>query len=425
MGEIRYRPFAEQARFHRARSKARIRGAFAGKRGGKTEAGAVESIVFAEQKIGYVPSPIDPYLGAIIAPTNSMLRRLSLQKLKAYAGNMIVEHRESHGEIDWHNGTRLLAISADNPQRLEGIKANFVWIDEVFQVSEFLFLEALARVSDTEGQVFCTGSLGVNFNNPKAHWAYKYFKENPLDGSLCFEWPTAANPYFPKNEITRLRNTLDPRTFRQMFELDWSVPGSALVYEEFDDANLCRGYVYNPALPTYVVIDWGWNHPMACLFIQHDPILNKVIVFDEIVKSKLKIEALYNQIMAKGYNIRQWICDIAGNQEREQTGISNVEWFKGKGIKFYYRQSAVAKGISIVRSFIRNGKGEAKLVIDEVRCPKTVDCLKNYSYPEKDGVIISEDPLKKDDDPADALRYYFVNKHDTLLVPNEVQLIPR
>jgi len=126
MSVIRYKPHPFQRKFHR--SKARIRLAAASKRAGKTEAGAIESIIHAEQRPGYVDNGIDPYLGVVIAPTTDMLRRLSLQKLKAYGVSMIVDHHETHGEITWHNGSKILAISADNPQRLEGVKASWVWL---------------------------------------------------------------------------------------------------------------------------------------------------------------------------------------------------------------------------------------------------------------------------------------------------------
>jgi len=420
---VEFNPFDKQEDF--MLSQARVRGAFAGKRGGKTEVGAVESIVHAETKRGYKHSEIDPYIGVVISPTSDMLRRLSLQKLTAYAKGMITNHHETHQELDWHNGTKIYGISADKPQRLEGIKANFIWLDEVFQMSEQIFLEALARVSDTQGFVWCTGSLGTQYTNPKAHWVYKRFKETPLEGSECFEWTTSDNPHYPREEIERLKDTLDPRTYRQMFEIDWSVPGTALVYDEFDEANIISGYTYNPKLRTYCVIDWGWTHPMACLFIQYDPIKDTVYCFDEIIKSKMKVEQLYNLIQNKPYRIDEWICDIAGNQEREQTGISNVEWFRGRGISFKYRTSAITHGVSIIRSYIKNTKGICRFFIDNVRCPKTIDNFYNYSYPEKAGIVTSENPLKVNDDAVDAARYYFVLKHDNLLEKNPVQMIKR
>lgn len=413
-----YRAFDKQIPFHR--SHAWQRGLFAGKRGGKTEAGAVEAIVHAENKVGWKPNPIDPPIGVIIAPTGDMLRRLSLKKFLAYAAPFKPQHHKTHQEITWPNGHLVYGISAEKPQRLEGLKANWIWIDEVFQVSEQLYLEAVARVSDTEGRLWCTGSLGTQYTNPKAHWAYKHFKQSPMPGTEVFEWTTADNPFFPRERLALMRDTMDPRTYRQMFTIDWDVPGTALVYDQLDAANIMRGYKYRPDLETFIVIDWGWAHNMAVLFIQYDPKADVVYVFDEIVGPKIKLEDLWTRIQAKitrwgaTGRVTGWFCDIAGNQEREQTGRSNVAWFKlpPRNITIKYRTSAVTHGVTLVRGYVRNGIGQARLFIDEVACPKTLDCLKNYSYPEKNGVILNENPLKKDDDPADALRYFFVNRLD-------------
>lgn len=423
MSDIVYRPHKFQQRFHQ--SKARIRGLASGRRAGKTNAGAVEFLMCLDEKRGYKPNGIDPYIGVMIAPTVEMLKRLNVKMLMAYGSHMIESYNQTSGEMKFYNGALIYCISADRPQRLEGIKANVIWLDEWQWASEQVFLESMARVSDTQGFLICTGSLGTTFTNPKTHWFYKNFKEKPIEGSECFEFSTADNPYFPREELERLKDTLDPRTYRQMFEIDWSVPGTALVYDEFDDGNIIRGYVYNPKLPTYVSIDWGWSHPMAALFIQYDRANDKIYVFDEIVKSKMKLETLYNQIMSKPYHITEWICDIAGSQEREQTGISNIEFFKTKGIKFRFRTANILPTIAIVRSYIRNSKGISRLFVDENRCPKLIDNLRNYSYPQKDGVITNENPIKDQDDCVDSLRYYMMNMHDSTLRENPVQMIKR
>lgn len=422
MPDIVYQPHKFQQSFHL--SKARIRGAFSGRRGGKTNAGAVETLIHAEQKRGYKENDIDPYLGVVIAPTNDMLKRLSIKMVLAYGKGMIKNHNLSSNEITFHNGSVLYGISADKPQRLEGVKANFIWMDEVFQMDEQIFLEAMARVSDTQGFIVCTGSLGTQYKNPKNHWVFQRFKERPLEGSECFEWTTSQNPYFPKQELDRLKDTLDPRTFRQMFELDWSVSGDALVYDDFSEINEGRG-LYNPKLPVTVSIDWGWTHPMACIFFQHDRSTGRINAIDEIVQSKLNIEELYRRILSKPYSIESWVCDIAGNQEREQTGKSNIAWFRERGIEFRYRSTKVQYGLQIVRSFIKNAKGVSRFFVDSVTCPKLLDNIKNYSYPQKNGLIVDENPVKENDDAVDAMRYYFVNKHDPSAVSQPVQLIPR
>lgn len=253
--EIVFRPFLKQQEF--LQSGARLKGAFAGKRGGKTEIGAIQSIIYQEQKLDYNANGIDPYLGVIIAPTIDMLRRLSLKKFIAYAHPFIKNYNKTTHEITWHDDSLIYGLSADRPERIEGIKANWVWCDEVFQMNEQLFLEVRARTSDTLGNIICTGSLGVNFVNPKLHWAYRYFKEKPSEGVSVFEWKTSDNPYFPKDEIESLKNTLDPQTFRAMFKINWNTIPRSAVYHQFDNDNVLSNYSYNPELKTYVAIDWG------------------------------------------------------------------------------------------------------------------------------------------------------------------------
>jgi hypothetical protein len=406
-----YRAFNQQIAFHT--SPKRFRLLAAGKRGGKTESGAVEAIIHTEQQRGYKHNGVDPFLGIIIAPTTDMLRRLSLKKFLAYAKPFKHKHYKSNLETEWHNDTLIYGISADKPQRLEGQKANFIWMDEVFQMDRQIYLEAQARVADNQGSIWCTGSLGVQYANPRQHWVWDEFKKKENPDNAVFEWGTVDNPYFPRKEIERLKATLDPQTFRQMYELSWDVPGTALVYQDFNEANVLRTYTYNPNLETYVAIDWGWAHYLACLFFQYDPRTDRVYLFDEIVQNKLLLEELWSRIKNKGYKIKDYYCDIAGNQEREQTGISNINWFKTHAnVHFRYRSTAIQYGIPIVRSYIKNGLGQRRLYIDESMCPKSLDGMKTYSYPEKNGVIMNENPVKKDDDCVDALRYLFVNRLD-------------
>lgn len=406
--QTEFNPFPIQYNF--VMDSHRITGAFAGKRGGKTEGGAIKAIKLQEEKPGWIPNGIDPYLGIIIAPTYDMLRRLSLLKFTSYAKTAIKRHNRSLQELTWHDDSIIYGLSGENPKRIEGIKANWIWLDEVFQLSEQLFLECRARIADSKGYLFCTGSLGVQYVNPKQHWAYKYFKLNPDENTKCYEWPTALNPYFPQDELETLKNTLDPVTYRQMFEICWDVSPVNAVYSQFDEANIIRSYNYNPNLETFIAIDWGFAHPMACLYFQYDRVKDIVYLFDEIVMSGLTLDKLWSIMQSKPYTIQGYCCDIAGNQEREQTAISNIRWFKEKhNIHFKAGRYSVLPSISFVRSYIKNGLGQGRFLVDEIRCPKSLDSIKQYKYPVKNGIISNENPEKLLDDPCDAVRYFFMN----------------
>jgi hypothetical protein len=414
MNDIRFRPFKQQWKL--LSSPHRFILAAAAKRGGKSECGAVKVIKWQETKPNSIKTwnHIDPYLGVIAAPTHEMLRDLSWKKFLAYAKPFIKKDWKTPLTVEWHDGSEIRGVSADKPERLEGKKVHWAWIDEVFQVSEQFYLEMQARTADTLGYILATGSLGIQYVNPKYHWAYKTFKLSKDPNVFCIEWTTKDNPHFPKDEIERLRATLDDRTFKAMFEIEWDTIAKNAVYSDWSDENElpCE---YNPELPLYISIDWGWAHPMACLFIQYDPRSDHVYVIDEIIESGLKLEHLWYRIKEKGYQITDWCCDIAGNQEREQTGYSNIAWFEQQwekeklNFEFRCTASRIQYGVSLVRRYIRTATGDKKLFINPEKCPLLLDSIKNYRYPEREGIILNENPVKENDDGNDSLRYFFVN----------------
>lgn len=446
MNDLVFNPFGKQKDvIAAALSGKRFIGAFAGKRGGKTEVGAVISGMLQDLKPNYTSNGIDPYLGIICAPTYDMLRRLSWKKFMAYWKPFTRHDTKSPMLIEWHDHSPdnrseslVYGISADKPERLEGNKANWIWIDEVFQTTEQFFLECIARVADTNGFVICTGSLGVQFVNPKQHWAYKYFKEMKDDEFACFEWSTADNPHFSDLEIVKLKKRLDEKTFKQMFTITWDITPKSAVYSDWDSNNEIEGYTFNPDWPLYVCIDWGYAHPMSCGFYQYDSSKEHIYKFKEIFGSRITLDALYKEIASMPFiktvknsridtiegnrtiveydhivNIDKWVCDIAGNQERELIGKSNIKYFKHNwGVEFKKKKSGILHGVSVLRSFIRNGVGERRFFVDKIGCPETINGVKRYRFPEKDGIIQNENPIKIDDDSMDETRYLFVNLFD-------------
>lgn len=419
--DITFKPFKQQKEF--LKDKHRVRCLFAAKRGGKSEAAYLDTIMKADSQPNYEGGK-DPYLMAIVAPTQDMLTRLVWPKFKMFAGHMCKRFVNKPDVFEFENGSIVYGISAEKINRMEGLKLYHIHLTEAFQMKQVALLESMARTTDTKGTITIDGSLGPQLINPKQHWLYRMFKDKIYPDAKIWEWATVDNPYVDKEEIERQRNFLDPVTFRSMYEINWDTIPTNAVYDSFSDDNVMETYTYNPKLPTYVAIDWGWAHPMACGFFQVDNSTNTVYLFDEIISSKLKIEQLHKKILAKPYRINGWCCDVAGNQEREQSGISNINWFKTKNIHMKHRRTAVTYGIPILRSYIRNGKDEVKFYISK-QCVKSIDGMRQYRYKEKDGIILNENPLKENDDAVDMIRYFFVNYMDKNLSPSGVRMIAR
>lgn len=407
---MEFNPFRIQQEF--LLDKSRVRCLFAAKRAGKSEVAYVDDIIKGVKQPGFIDNGRDPYLMALVAPTQDMLTRLVWPKFRQFAGHLEKRFVQKPDTFEFKNGSVLYGISAEKINRMEGLKLYHVHLTEAFQMKRQVLLEAMARTTDTKGSIVIDGSLGPQLINPKLHWLYQMFKEDEFPDSKVWEWATVDNPYIDKEEIERQKNFLDPVTFRSMYEICWDTIPTNAVYSNFSDDNIMETYTYNDRLPTYVCVDWGWAHPMAVGWFQYDEKKDTVYLFDEIVKSNMTVQQLYAKIKAKPYRVDAYYCDIAGTQEREQTGLSNVKWFRNHGIHFKYRSKAINYGIPIVRSYIQNSVGKKRFYVAQ-QCKKCIDGLKQYRYPEKDGMITRDLPLKENDDAVDMIRYFFHNRLDS------------
>jgi hypothetical protein len=191
-----------------------------------------------------------------------------------------------------------------------------------------------------------------------------------------------------------------------------------IVFAEFDPAVHVRPVDYDPNLPLYRTLDFGFVNPFVCLWIQtdHD---GTVRVIDEYVRSRATIDVHAAQLKARTpcpeEQVAATFCDPAGAGQSDITGTSTVRELRTLGIATRYRRSGILEGIELIRRVIRSGDGRSSLVISP-RCPRLIEALQCYHYPDTGRTLAGELPFKDGvyDHPIDALRYFFINcKHDS------------
>jgi len=414
---MEFTPFDKQQEV--LQSTARFKALLASKRSGKSEVCYVETIKKGQEQPNYNPeTESDPYEMAIIAPSWEMLETLVWPKFRRFAAPFERKFNAKHQIFYWNdNNTIIYSASGEKITRIEGKKLRHIHITEAFQMGVEVWKEALARVSDSQGTITLDGSFTATMRNPQAHWIHDQFIKRQFPKSRVWIWHTKDNPHFPLEELELQREGLDLRSYKLMYEMDFSVKTDSAVYEDFGEENQVAFLPYDKLkyMETSISIDWGFSSEMACLFFAYDKKNDTVYLFDEIVGSRIKLPQLYDRIKAKQYKINNWYCDISGKRESE-LALANIEWFRQppRNIHFKYRASRIAPGLNIVRSYIKNALGQRKLIICKTKCPKTIDDTLNYSYPQtKEGVILNENPLKDGihDHTQDAKRYYFWNRH--------------
>ena len=187
-----------------------------------------------------------------------------------------------------------------------------------------------------------------------------------------------------------------------------------VVFGEFDTALHVRPVDYDPNLPLYRTLDFGFVNPFVCLWIQVDG-QDMVRVIDEYVHSRATIDVHAREIKTRTLRPEEQVtatfCDPAGAGQNDITGTSVVRQLRSLGIATKYRRSTILEGIELIRRAIRSGDGKSSLVISP-NCPRLIEAMQCYHYPDATHTAGSEQPFKDGvyDHPIDALRYFFINR---------------
>jgi hypothetical protein len=185
-----------------------------------------------------------------------------------------------------------------------------------------------------------------------------------------------------------------------------------IVFSEFDPAVHVQPLDYDPNLPLYRSLDFGFVNPFVCLWIQVDR-AGVVRVIDEYVRSRATVDVHAAQMKARTPVAEEKVAatfgDPAGGGVNDITGTSVIRELRALGIIVRSRRSGILEGIELIRRAIRSGDGQSTFIVSP-RCPRLIEAMECYHYPES-GRIPSELPLKDGlyDHPIDALRYFFIN----------------
>jgi hypothetical protein len=186
-----------------------------------------------------------------------------------------------------------------------------------------------------------------------------------------------------------------------------------VVFDQFEPDVHIRTVAYDPTLPIYRAIDFGFINPFVCLWIQVDGD-GVVRVLDEYVKSRMTVashaEVIHRRTPCESAQVAGTFCDPAGAGRNDVTGTSSVRELAEMGIRCRYRRSKILDGIEKIRAALQSGDGRSSLVIDP-KCKRLIQSMQCYHYPDASQGAATELPEKDGvhDHCIDALRYFFVN----------------
>lgn len=209
--------------------------------------------------------------------------------------------------------------------------------------------------------------------------------------------------------------TFMARASRAAFEAEMLCKRPSLenvVFDQFDPAEHVRPVDYDPSLPLYRTLDFGFVNPFVCLWIQVDG--DAVVrVIDEYVRARATIDIHADELKARTPAGEQAVvatfCDPAGAAKNDVTGTSPVSRLRSLGIAVRYRKSGILAGMELIRRAVRSGDGQSRFIISP-RCGRLIEAMRCYHYPDSSQTGC-ELPVKDGtyDHPIDALRYFFIN----------------
>ncbi len=353
--------------------------------------------------------------------SKSTVRNNVLIELKPFIENYLggnVKYNGATGEMEiclWGKTYPCLVVGggdSDSVASIQGGTWDFWYANELPQHHYSFYNMALSRLTPAYARAFAD-------SNPESsnHWLYQEKIKPYLDGDKkvreVFEYwhftmydNKNLSDVFIQNQEKLYQGAFKARKIDGL----WIV-ADGLVYDTFNPSKhlLSTQQTYekirkNEICEFFLGIDWGWNHPTACLLLGIDR-AGTYYVLDELYSPKIEADRVILWIEEKQKEYERYFsfanCDNARPEQNEKLR-------QRTNLVIYEEKPKVEDSISLVRGLINYDN----LMVSEI-CKRTLSEFETYRYPseterQRAGYLNGDNidlPLKVNDDCMDALRY--------------------
>jgi PBSX family phage terminase large subunit len=343
----------------------------------------------------------------IVSPTFSMGKDIHWKQgfLNEIPARWIAKKNEAELELTLVNGSRISLRSAENPDRLRGVKLRGLVVDEIAQMRNWrdVWEEALRpTLTDYQAPAIFI-STPVGYNHFYELWKKGQNNVDPMWKSWRFT--SYDNPHIPNTEIEQARAELDEDSFAQEYLAEFK-RFAGLVYKEFDrDRCVIEPIELKSSWTYYRGIDFGFVNPSAVVFVAIDE-KGIMYIYDEIYQSGLQTPDLAQLIKQKsiGRMFTFTVGDSAQKSDIEEINKYLIPVRAVRKIQGSNNEGWQQYKIRKVSEKIKNGK-----MFVFSNCTHVIREFETYEYTEvKDGHLVKEIPMKLNDHALDALAYLTV-----------------
>lgn len=381
----------------------------AGRRFGKSLFGSI-----AGSEEATVPNSI----GWACAPTNPKLHRYVIPAFQKLIPNeWVKDWNAEYLDLRLKNGSLIHFQTLEDPDQGRGQGLDWLWIDEVCELSEKHWDVIRPSLGDKLGGAFFTTS-------PRSYdWVYKRLYKPAHDGFIITDegekldihgyWGlharTSDNPKFQTEEGRKFlemeRRTMSDLMFRQEYEADFVTFTGAIYGEHMKEHHFLRTQEavqqfipewpeVAPHRPVLVGLDTGADHPFGAVKLVATE--RGFVVVDEYLHRERAFITHAGALKAMAGPTARW----AINKNEKQGMIELAQ----HGIYPAKAENDQVAGTERVKSWLHTNQ----LFFATQKCPRTVEQMQSYRWDENtgtDGQARKEKAFKVNDELPDCLRY--------------------
>lgn len=320
-----------------------------------------------------------------IAPTLNMARNIMWDNwIKEHIPEQyIAKKNEQLMTMEFYTGSKFYCLSAEHPDRLRGLAADLLIVDECAIIDDSFYEVVRPLLSDR----FHDGEA-LYISTPKGYnWFHKLYvkaKENPKTWD-CFQYTTIDGGNVTQEEIDEARNELSPKMFAQEYLASFESL-SARIYENYDRTlNLCdREEYWGNEGDIHVGMDFNVN-PMTAVISVFER--GNLYIFDEIVEPNSNTQEISTMIKKRYPKVSVFVYpDPTGNKRQTNavTGQTDFDILRRNG--FYvcapHHPYATKDKFNTVNSALCNAKGVRRVHVIKDKCLHLKEAFEGYTYNE-------------------------------------------
>jgi phage terminase large subunit-like protein len=330
------------------------------------------------------------------APQSNATRRRGTTG-NTYDSVLVTHHHPVTGKANGHSRLGFKSYEMGE-QKFYGRPVDWIWLDE--QPPSNIYTQCITRTVATNGYVMMTFTPEDGMT-PVVH----QFMNDRQPGQYLLQASWDDAPHLIDSVKEQLLAQYPPHE-RDLRSKGIPVFGSGLVFPVSEETLVIEPFDLPDHWPRIAGLDFGWDHPTACVWIAHDTDSDTYYLYDEYSKNKESVV-----VHAAALNARQRWIPVAwpkdGLQSDKGSGISLAEQYRGQNVEMLldWARNPLALG--------EKGKGNNAIepgIMDMFQRMETgrfkvfshmVGWLQEFrSYHRKDGKIV---PMR--DDLMSATRY--------------------